>query len=245
VIEGGLAPFDGGVPLKGACPLLPVMEENNINILIVEDNPADARLVLEMLRQCNGSSFETSHVERLEKALRVLEKKEFDAVLMDLNLPDIRGLGGLERIIAIQPHIPVIVLTGMGDEDTGIQALQKSAADYLVKGQLDENLLYRSIRYSIERKRAEREIHKINAELARHTAEVQSANEALTDSRRAALNIMEDEVASRQRAEELNDKLLKEIAEREKAEEEIKKIARFPAENPFPVLRFSGDGTIL
>jgi PAS domain S-box-containing protein len=245
VIEGGLAPFDGGVPLKGACPLLPVMEENNINILIVEDNPADARLVLEMLRQCNGSSFETSHVERLEKALRVLEKKEFDAVLMDLNLPDTRGLGGLERIIAIQPHIPVIVLTGMGDEDTGIQALHKSAADYLVKGQLDENLLYRSIRYSIERKRAEREIHKINAELARHTAEVQSANEALTDSRRAALNIMEDEVASRQRAEELNDKLLKEIAEREKAEEEIKKIARFPAENPFPVLRLSGDGTIL
>ena len=221
------------------------MGEKKINILIIEDNPADASLVAGMLEYCHDPSFQTSKAERLDTALIMLEDEKFDAVLLDLNLPDSKGLDGLDRITTQQPYIPVVLLTGMEDENIGIQALQKNAGDYLFKGKIDEHLLSRSIQYAIERKKAEAEIRKVNARLQKQTAELQAVNKALKESRLAALNLMDDAIEARDHAEALNVELQREMAERKKAEEQIRNLAKFPAENPFPVLRLSKDGTIL
>src|SRR4030042_5603938 len=131
------------------------MEKNGINILLVEDNPADAMLVSEMLKERVGLSFRMTHAVRIDEALKILKGEKFDVALLDLNLPDSRGLDGIERIAAQEPMVPVIILTGLDDETLGIQAVRKHAEDYLVKGQINSNILVRSIRYAIERKGAE------------------------------------------------------------------------------------------
>jgi PAS domain S-box-containing protein len=177
------------------------MGEKNINILIIEDSPADARLVAEMLRDCRDPSFQTSNTERLDTALEMLENRKFDAVLLDLNLPDSKGLKSLDKITALQPYIPVVLLTGVEDESIGIQALQKNAGDYLVKGKINDYLLSRSIQYAVERKRTEAEIRKVNAKLQKQTAGIRAANKALKESRLAALNLMDDALAARRQAE--------------------------------------------
>ncbi len=187
-----------------------------MNILIIEDNPADARFVVELLKQCGDFAFNSTHTERLDKALQLLEKEEFDVVLLDLNLPDSRGLDGLKRITSLKSRVPVILLTGTDDEQLGVQALQKNAADYLVKGTINDYLLRRSILYAIERK-------SIEEKLRLTTEELRSANAFLQQSRKAGLNLIEDAVFARQQAEKISAELRHEIEERKKAEEEIKK----------------------
>jgi PAS domain S-box-containing protein len=108
-----------------------------------------------MLKECVGLSFSLMHADQIDEALKMLKEKKFDVVLLDLNLPDSQGLGGVEIITAQEPGVPVIILTGLDDETLGIQAMRKHAGDYLVKGQINSNILVRSIRYAIERKRAE------------------------------------------------------------------------------------------
>ncbi len=133
------------------------MGKDGINILIVEDNPADARLVSEMLKEATLYSFSITNTCRIDDASKILKKEKFDIVLLDLGLPDNHdGLSGFETIIANNPNIPIIVLTGLNDEALGIEAVRKRAADYLVKGQLNSNVLVRSIRYALERKNNER-----------------------------------------------------------------------------------------
>ncbi len=183
------------------------MENNRINILLVEDNPADARLVVEMFKECSDPEFASTHTERLEDALQMLEGEEFDAVLLDIKLPDSDGFNGLERIIASKPRLPVVMLTGVDDENMGIQALHKNASDYLVKGKIDEQLLSRSIRYAIERKKVQAELHEANARLAEHSADLEVANQTLKDSRLAALNLMDDAIAARRQAEQAFEQL--------------------------------------
>jgi len=134
------------------------MVKKEINVLLVEDNPGDVRLVSEMLRVCNLPFFTLTHAGQISEALKELKAGEFDVVLLDLNLPDSRGLDGLERIVHQTPTTPVILLTGLDSEDVGLQALQKHAADYLVKGRIDTSLLTRGIRYAIERKRTEQKL---------------------------------------------------------------------------------------
>lgn len=131
------------------------MEKNGINILIVEDNPADFRLVAELLKESVSPVFACKNAVRLDEALKMLKEDKFDIVLLDIGLPDSSGFNGLEKIFSMEPLIPIIILTGINDENIGIQALQKHAADYLVKGQINTSTFKRSIRYSIERKRAE------------------------------------------------------------------------------------------
>lgn len=130
------------------------MVERSIRILLVEDNPADARLMREELREVGDFAFELRHVERLSEALDCLSAGSFDVVLLDLSLPDSAGLETLTRLEAAFSAVPILVLTGLNDEGVAIQAVQSGAEDYLVKGQLAGNVLARSIRYAIERKRA-------------------------------------------------------------------------------------------
>lgn len=125
---------------------------NNMRLLLIEDNPGDARLVAELLKDCNNSAFELTVSETLGAGMAELASGHFDVVISDLNLPDNSGFSGIETLAVMNPEIPIIVLTSNSDEKLGIQALQKGASDYLVKGQVTSNLISRSIRYSIERK---------------------------------------------------------------------------------------------
>jgi len=126
-----------------------------MRLLLLEDNPTDALLVEVALEEMPGVSPEFVHVETLSQATQALENEEFDVVLVDLNVPDGQGLGNFERLQLLAPQMPVIVLTGTDDESMALEAIQRGAADYLLKGATDARLLERSIRYAIERKRNE------------------------------------------------------------------------------------------
>jgi two-component system cell cycle response regulator len=136
--------------------------KNAIKILIIEDNAADARLIKEMLQDVETATFESEWVDSLSKGLKRLSETPFDALLLDLGLPDSAGIETLEKILSEAPGIPVIVLTGLADEMTGVEAVHKGAQDYLVKGPVNSDVLIRSIRYSIERKRMMKELHDLS-----------------------------------------------------------------------------------
>lgn len=126
---------------------------DTIRLLLVEDNPADADLVADLLEEARAASFELSRAGRLSEALDELDRQVADCLLLDLGLPDAQGMEAVVSIRSAHPNIPIVVLTGRDDEQTGIQALREGAQDYLVKGRVDGDAIGRAIRYSIERKR--------------------------------------------------------------------------------------------
>jgi signal transduction histidine kinase len=128
-----------------------------VEILLVEDNPGDARLLRETLREAPSFGHVLTHVERLAEAQARLRAEGADVLLLDLSLPDAHGLDTVQRASEAAPDVPIIVLTGLDDQTVALQAVQAGAQDYLVKGQFDATLLTRSIRYAMERKRLERE----------------------------------------------------------------------------------------
>jgi DNA-binding response OmpR family regulator len=125
-----------------------------LHILIIEDNPADADLISELLPQSGPVVFRAEHVTRLAAAFERLENRDIDLVLLDLGLPDSQGIATFQRLRQAVPLVPVIVLTGSNDEDLGVAAARDGAQDYFVKGQLSGVLLSRAIRYAIERQKA-------------------------------------------------------------------------------------------
>jgi two-component system cell cycle response regulator len=124
-----------------------------LHILLVEDNPGDARLFQEALKEAYPSAFALCHCTSLTQALEQLAKAPQDVIVVDLGLPDASGIDVVQRIRAIAPGVPLVVLTGRVDEALGLQALHEGAQDYLVKGELDPHLLYRALRYAMERHR--------------------------------------------------------------------------------------------
>jgi len=137
------------------------VEKKRINVLLIEDDPDDAFLIKDMLSSgLYGTlcEFHVEHVDYLSKGLAMLEGNENDVVLLDLALPDSFGIETLRSIHAQQPDMPIIVLTGLSDEKIGIEAVQNGAQDYLVKGQIEGNLLKRALYYAIERKKVEEKL---------------------------------------------------------------------------------------
>jgi len=128
----------------------------SLRILLIEDNPGDADLLEDMLTGA-GLRFELKCVERLSAGIEHIRADGFDVILLDLGLPDSQGLATLKKLNEIRPKAPVIVLTGLADEAVGTQAVKEGAQDYLIKGQIEKNLLARSIQYAIERTRLEAE----------------------------------------------------------------------------------------
>lgn len=129
------------------------MVEEPYKVLLVEDNPGDARLVEIALSEPGPVHFRLERVGLLSAALRRLEKEEFDVVLLDLSLPDSQGL---ETVLAVRkqsPQVPVVVLTGLDDEQSYVKALHMGAQDYLVKGTATGETLRRTIRYAVERRK--------------------------------------------------------------------------------------------
>jgi signal transduction histidine kinase len=138
---------------------------NPLAIGLVEDNPGDARLIQEMLRQASVAPFRVDWLSRLDALLAHLEQESFDVLLLDLGLPDSQGLATFHRVHGRVPKIPIIIFSGATDEELAAEAVAHGAQDYLVKGEIDAFLLKRAIRYAIERKRGESEIQELLNEL--------------------------------------------------------------------------------
>jgi diguanylate cyclase (GGDEF)-like protein len=131
------------------------MPTSDLNILLVEDNPGDARLLREGLREIDGLRFELSHMDTLTRALERLRHHEFAVGVLDLGLPDAQGLEVVRAIHNAAPDMPLLVLTALNDEHLAIQSLREGAQDYLVKAELDSASLWRSLRYAMERHRVQ------------------------------------------------------------------------------------------
>ncbi|AZH25448.1 ATP-binding response regulator [Haloplanus aerogenes] len=148
---------------------------DDLHVLLVEDNPGDARLIRHHLRSDTSSTFTTptvTHVETLDAAVDNLTTADYDLVLLDLGLTDSRGIETLERLNDriddgdISP-LPIVVLTGLTDDETALRSIQEGAQDYLLKDHLEGELLERAIRYALERHRQERRLERQNERLER------------------------------------------------------------------------------
>lgn len=181
----------------------------SFRVLVVEDHPPDREIIEVLLANAPSASFKFEHAGLLADALERMAQGGIDVVLLDLSLPD--G-DGIDACIGVHEHsstVPIVVLTGLDDEDLAVEAVKRGAQDYLVKGRIDSQLLCRSLRYAIERQRAEAAVERARDEL-----------EARVEQRTAQLS-------------EANRQLQREIAEREKAEalaklrqEELAHVAR-------------------
>jgi signal transduction histidine kinase len=161
-----------------------------VNVLIVDDDELDRKLVrLVLAKAVNQVQFNADGAETLAQAMEKLSGGSYDIVLLDLNLPDSRGNVNVEKIFNLVPDVPIVVLTGLDDEDTGLEAIRSGAEDYLVKGDGLAYTLVRTIRYAIERKRskstlieAKNELEQINTRLVKATA---VANEMAAEAEKA------------------------------------------------------------
>ncbi|PRX29913.1 response regulator receiver modulated diguanylate cyclase [Orenia metallireducens] len=163
-----------------------------IKLLLVEDNIGDARLFFEMTKEFANIEMKIRHEKRLEDGINSLEEEDFDIVLVDLGLPDSIGFDTLIKIRDYCEDLPIIVLTGLDDQELGIRAVNEGAQDYLVKGEVSANLLLRAIFYAIER-------HKLLKKL-----ESKSITDELTKlyNRRGFLSMLEQQIKMAKRRDE-------------------------------------------
>ena len=131
------------------------LERKTIQILLIEDNLADVRLIEELLKKSADFKYKLESYSRLSQSLNRLNRKNYDIILLDLTLPDSPRESTLERVLDNTTMIPIIILTGLDDREYALESIQKGAQDYLVKGDLNSVSLTRSILYSIERHRIE------------------------------------------------------------------------------------------
>jgi DNA-binding response OmpR family regulator len=120
-----------------------------IKILMVEDNPGDARLIIEMLKESDELDFDVSHVVRLDEGLKYLVTKEFDVIFLDLCLPDSKGIETFNVMNYNAMDTPIIVLSGLEDELFAESAVGKGADKYLVKGEIDSRILVESVKHTL------------------------------------------------------------------------------------------------
>jgi PAS domain S-box-containing protein len=131
------------------------MSSETTKLLLIEDNPGDARLICEILSEVGKGAFELLAADTLSSGLEMLRAQRVDAVLLDLSLPDSHGYDTFAQVYSAAPHAAVIMLTGLNDEITAREMVSAGAQDYLVKGHVEGELLWRTIRFAIERKRME------------------------------------------------------------------------------------------
>lgn len=129
------------------------MDTNIFLILLVEDDSGDAELLYDLLEQMPNVQFDITHVTRLAEARAKVSEEPYDVILLDLALPDSQGMDTIRSMVSAAPDIPLVVLTGLNDEDTGLEALRNGAQDYLVKGQVDSGAVTRAMRFAMQRHR--------------------------------------------------------------------------------------------
>lgn len=143
------------------------MDLDDLRILLIEDNLAEAELLSELLTDIEMVQCHILHFFRLEKAIACLEEQSFDVILLDLSLPDSQGLSSLPLLMGVAPDIPIVVLTNTNDAELALEAVHQGAQDYLIKKNIafDQETLLRSILYAIERKRNQQALKLVNDRL--------------------------------------------------------------------------------
>ncbi len=134
------------------------MNDRPLRVLLIEDNPADARMIREMLKGLRDGVLELETADRLSTGVETLARGGRDAVLLDLSLPDSRGFDTFLKVRERAGGVPIVLLTGLDDEALAVKAVQEGAQDYLIKGQVNGSLLSRALRYAIERNNLVREL---------------------------------------------------------------------------------------
>ncbi|MDM8554035.1 response regulator [Desulfococcaceae bacterium HSG7] len=132
--------------------------KNYVKILLAEDNPRDALLIQTLLEESNDIKFEIMHTTTLDDTLKLLSDGIYDVVLLDLGLPGHKGIETFRTVYSHAPEFPIVILTGLNDNTTALQVIKEGAQDYLVKDNIDSELVVRVIRYAIERKRTEEKL---------------------------------------------------------------------------------------
>ncbi|MBA4146716.1 MAG: hybrid sensor histidine kinase/response regulator [Verrucomicrobia bacterium] len=171
--------------------MLKLNQNKAIKVLLVEDNPGDARLVETYLSGDVESRFEITHVERLSAAIEKLATKRYDIALLDLSLPDSPRGETFDRIHAVKPELPIIIFTGLNDPLTGTELIKKGAQDYLPKNQLNDVLVGRSIRYAIERKKLQQNVAERSARLEESVSDLESFSYTVAHDLRAPIRAMQ------------------------------------------------------
>lgn len=159
----------------------PTASKEQIQILLIEDDVVEARLILEILKNFNAEQFSLTHVKRLQAGLNRLRQEKFKLILLDLTLPDSQGLASVGLLVKNFPQIPIVVLTNTNDNNLAIEAVRQGAQDYLVKRNINIEVLVRSIQYAIERQKASQLLRETNENLSNQiqqkTAELIKAKE--------------------------------------------------------------------
>lgn len=156
---------------------------DKLQILLVEDSKTDARLTIDLLRDaCESGAISIDHVTHIQAAEQKLQDGEFGCVLLDLGLPDGSGIDSVSRLIAIAPEVPIVVLTGLDDDQLALQAIREGAQEYALKGQFNSSSMLRLVRHAVERHRLLNEINHLRQKeyfLATHDVLTGLANRQL------------------------------------------------------------------
>ncbi len=179
------------------------MGTKRVKVLLIEDNPGDARLIHEMLADVQGANFDLEHAGQLSVGLEHMDRGGIQLVLLDLSLPDSHGLDTFAQARAKAPDLPIVVLTGLDDEALALEAVRLGAQDYLVKAQADGNLLVRSMRYAIERKLSQQKLQELYREERRLRREREAEINKRADFTRALVHELKTPLTSIMASSEL------------------------------------------
>ena len=153
--------------------MMPGEKMPRIRVLLVEDSPTDVLLARAALRGGHGAEFEVSSADHLQAAIESVKASPVDVILLDLGLPDAQGMETFVRAHAAMPDIPIVVLSGLGDEEVALQAVHQGAQDYLLKGSTMRDLLPRAIRYAVERHHTQQKLEQFARELQEKNASLE------------------------------------------------------------------------
>jgi two-component system, sensor histidine kinase and response regulator len=166
------------------------MNQKLFNVLLVEDNLGDAFLIQEQFRSAKTFEYSIVHVEYLAKAIAYLEQCPCDVILLDLSLPDSQGIETLKTIGKKAVQVPIVILTGMNDEELAIQAVRQGAQDYFVKGQVMGKVLVHALHYAIERKLIEEQLKTRTSQLEALNQELEAFSYTVSHDLRNPLTVI-------------------------------------------------------
>lgn len=155
------------------------MSQQELKVLLIEDNPGDAFLMKFYLGESTSPSFQVSHAETVKAALDLLAENTFDIILSDMNLPDSFGVDTIKSILSNFPGNLVIVLTGLTDEEVGLETVRYGAQDFLTKGKFDSKVLISSVMFAFERFKLNKQIDKFSKQLDEENSRLHSIQKLL------------------------------------------------------------------
>jgi two-component system cell cycle response regulator len=155
------------------------MAEQELKVLLIEDNPGDAFLIKFYLGESTSPAFSVSHAETVKSGLDLLALNKFDIILSDMNLPDSFGVDTIKSILGKFPGNLVMVLTGLTDEEVGLETVRYGAQDFLVKGKFDGKVLISSVMFAFERFKLNKQIDNVSKELDQENSRFDSIQRLL------------------------------------------------------------------